>query len=115
MFPALPPRCVTAHLRKGQNSIVIRFASNIAEAAKLQAQQPFFVPYSHSNSPIPHGNMLRKPACHFGWDWNLAICPFGLYGRIELKRSEARRGSKMCRSFQTHNADGSVDLDVDVG
>jgi beta-galactosidase/beta-glucuronidase len=32
--------------------------------------------------------MLRKPQCHFGWDWNIAIAPLGLYGDIILKKLE---------------------------
>ena len=104
---------VSKHLRRGRNSLVIHFASNIAEAAKRQAEQPFYVPYALQNCPIPHGNMLRKPACHFGWDWNLAIAPFGLYGRIELKRASSVRIESI-QVNQTHNADGSVDLEVEV-
>ena len=28
--------------------------------------------------------MLRKPQCDFGWDWNIALAPLGLHGRIGL-------------------------------
>lgn len=77
---------VTKALKRGENKIEIRFLSNVKEAAKRQKQQPYYVPYSKSNCPIPDGNMLRKPACHYGWDWNLAIAPFGAYGRLNLKQ-----------------------------
>ena len=50
----------------------------------LQAAQPFPVPYHAGNCPIPNGNMLRKPQCDFGWDWNIALAPVGVYGRIGL-------------------------------
>lgn len=75
---------VSGHLRAGGNEIEIRFPSALAEAARRQAAQPFFVPYAAQNCPLPHGNMLRKPACDFGWDWNIALAPFGLWGRIAL-------------------------------
>jgi beta-mannosidase len=75
---------VTEALRQGRNSIEIHFLSNTAAANERQAAQPYPVPYISWNSPIPNGNMLRKPACHFGWDWNLAIAPFGAHGRLEL-------------------------------
>ncbi|MEL6426165.1 MAG: glycoside hydrolase family 2 protein, partial [Pseudomonadota bacterium] len=68
----------------GSNMIEIRFASNVAEAARKQEAQPFFVPYHAENCPIPNGNMLRKPQCDFGWDWNIALAPCGLYGAIEI-------------------------------
>jgi beta-mannosidase len=71
-------------LQQGKNRIEIRFFSNVKEAAKRQKAHPYYVPYSNTNSPIPDTNFLRKPSCHAGWDWNLAIMPFGVYGRIKL-------------------------------
>jgi beta-mannosidase len=104
---------VTHALREGRNEIVIHFRSNTAAANEAQARQPFYVPYAAQNCPIPNGNMLRKPACHYGWDWNLAIMPFGLYGTITLRRHEPVR-IETVQVHQTHNADGSVDVRVDV-
>ena len=75
---------VSKALRRGKNKIEIHFFSNVKEAAKRQKAHPYFVPYSNTNSPIPDTNFLRKPSCHAGWDWNLAIMPFGAYGRIRL-------------------------------
>ena len=54
---------------------MLRSATRAANA--LQAAQPFPVPYSANNCPIPNGNMLRKPQCDFGWDWNIALAPVG--------------------------------------
>lgn len=71
-------------LRQGENEITLRFLSPVREAAKRQDGMPFFIPYAAQNCPIPHGNMLRKPACDFGWDWNIALAPFGVYGGIGL-------------------------------
>ncbi len=71
-------------LRSGENTIAITFRSNLRAADALQASMPFPIPYSTANSPIPNGNMLRKVQCDFGWDWNLAVAPFGLYGCIRL-------------------------------
>ncbi|MBY4606649.1 glycoside hydrolase family 2 protein [Rhizobium sp. 9T] len=102
---------VSSMLRSGDNVIRIVFASNPAVGAKRQKQQPFYIPYSTGNSPIPDGNMLRKPQCHFGWDWNIAIAPLGLYGTIALKKLESARIEHVV-TRQTHNLDGSVDLTV---
>ena len=82
---------VSHALKSGCNRIDITFRSSLAAAAALQKSQPFFVPYSKDNCPIPNVNMLRKPQCHFGWDWNIAIAPLGLYGKIELKRRAVAR------------------------
>jgi beta-mannosidase len=75
---------VSKVLKRGKNRIEIRFFSNVKEVAKRQKAHPYFVPYATQNCPIPDTNFLRKPSCHAGWDWNLAIMPFGAYGRVRL-------------------------------
>ena len=82
---------LSAVLRVGTNDIEIRFANVVAEAARLQASQPYFVPFSANNTPIHNGNMVRKPSCDFGWDWNIALAPFGVYGDIGLEPLVAAR------------------------
>jgi beta-mannosidase len=78
-------------LRVGQNEIAITFRSPVREGAARQAAQPFYVPYHKGNCPIPNGNMLRKPQCDFGWDWNIALAPFGVYGGIRLEQHQIGR------------------------
>ncbi|MEL6680274.1 MAG: glycoside hydrolase family 2 protein, partial [Pseudomonadota bacterium] len=75
----------------GENAIEIRFLSSVAEGAKRHAAQPFPVPHHARNSPIPHGNMLRKPQCDFGWDWNIALASVGAYGRMMIAPNAAPR------------------------
>ena len=82
---------LSAVLRTGSNDIAIRFLSPQREAAARQAAQPYFVPFSANNTPIPNGNMLRKPSCDFGWDWNIALAPSGLYGDLRLEPKVAAR------------------------
>ena len=104
---------VTTALKAGENVVEVTFQSNTKAANEKQAAQPFFIPYSVDNNPIPNGNMLRKPQCHFGWDWNLAIVPFGLCGRIDLKHvTDVQIYDLKIR--QTHNEDESVEVHVDV-
>ena len=76
---------LTEALRIGDNDIAITFRSAPVEAARRQAAQRYVVPFSANNTPIPNGNMLRKPSCDFGWDWNIALAPFGLYGDLYLE------------------------------
>ena len=54
---------VTSAIVPGENTIRIHFHSSVKAGAERQAAQPFYVPYHPGNSPIPHGNMLRKPQC----------------------------------------------------
>lgn len=104
---------VTAALKAGENRLRIVIRSSIAAGAARQAEQPFFVPWHAGNSPIANGNMLRKPQCHFGWDWNIAIAPLGLYGTVALSRLEIARIEHVT-TRQFHHADGAVDLYVTV-
>jgi beta-mannosidase len=104
---------VATELKPGENVVEVTFHSNTKAANEKQAAQPFFIPYSVSNNPIPNGNMLRKPQCHFGWDWNLAIVPFGLCGRFELRHNDGTI-IEWVSVEQTHHIDGSVDVSVAV-
>jgi len=100
----------TAAIRAGANEIEIRFASNSRVAAERAATQPWPVPFSKDNNPIPHGNMLRKVHCDFGWDWGIALAPFGLYGDIRLvPRDDA--GLRDVLVVQ-HHQPGQVRLDI---
>ncbi|MES2969351.1 MAG: glycoside hydrolase family 2 protein [Pseudomonadota bacterium] len=101
----------TGLVRKGRNEIAITFRSPVQQGAALQAAQPFYVPYAVQNCPIPNGNMLRKPACDFGWDWNIALAPFGLTGAIRLEPQGPRIQDIVIA--QTH-ADGVAHVTVQV-
>lgn len=83
---------VSAALRNGDNQIEILFCSPVREAAARQAAMPFYIPYQAVNGPIPYANMLRKPQCDFGWDWNIALGGFGLWGAIRIEPAGPRIG-----------------------
>ncbi|HCZ00484.1 MAG: beta-mannosidase [Rhodobacterales bacterium RIFCSPHIGHO2_02_FULL_62_130] len=102
---------VSQALKPGQNDISIRFASVLREGAALQAAQPFHVPYAAQNCPIPNGNMIRKPACDFGWDWNIALAPFGIWGGIRLEPVAPRIRDVIVS--QSHH-DGLAEVAVEV-
>ncbi|WP_442580046.1 beta-mannosidase [Mesorhizobium sp. ASY16-5R] len=104
---------VTAILRPGRNTLSILICSATTAANELAARQAFPIPYAAQNCPIPNGNMLRKPACHFGWDWNLAIVPLGVYGRVGLRPMQRARVEHV-QVAQDHLADGAVVVDVSV-
>ena len=76
---------VSEALHVGDNRVRIVFRSSVKAAADAQALQPWPVPWHAGNCPIPNGNMLRKVQCDFGWDWNIALAPCGLYGLCELR------------------------------
>jgi beta-mannosidase len=98
-------------IRQGDNAISITFRSPVAEGAARQARLPFFVPWHEGNCPIPNGNTLRKPQCDFGWDWNIALAPFGIWGGIRLEPQADRIADVIVT--QTHEA-RTVTVTVEV-
>jgi len=69
----------------GRNEIEIRLLSPARAAQDRAARLAYPVPYHADNCPIPHGNLLRKPQCDFGWDWNIALAPMGVLGEVRLR------------------------------
>lgn len=101
-------------LREGDNEIEIVFRSNVAAAAEAATRQPYEQPYSAQMQATPHINLLRKVQCHAGWDWNIAMMPFGLYGDIRLERVDLPVITYV-QHRQRHDATtGAVDVDVEV-
>ena len=95
---------LTDAVKVGRNSISVTFHSVVDAGAKKQAAHPFQLPNS-KNCPIPNGNMLRKPACDFGWDWNIALAPFGIYGKMQIEASDAPRLDRLIVN-QDHSGEG---------
>ncbi len=103
---------LSAVAREGANEIAVTFRSAPREAARRAAAQPFPVPWIAANNPIPHGNMLRKVACDWGWDWNIALCPFGITGGARIEPAGGPRIARLAVA-QSH-AGGRVALTVAV-
>ncbi len=72
-------------LKLGTNDITLTFGNIVVEAKRRQDAYRYFVPFSANNTPIHNGNMVRKPSCDFGWDWNIALATFGVYGDLYLE------------------------------
>lgn len=98
-------------LRPGLNRIEIIFHSPVAEARALAAAQLFPIPHHAGNCPIPHGNMLRKPQCDFGWDWNIALPTFGVWGAIRLEPGKTCLGDVF---ISQRHCDGLAEVTVRV-
>jgi beta-mannosidase len=94
----------------GTNKIEITIRSSVVEAARRQAAQPFYVPWHRGNCPIPNGNMLRKPQCDFGWDWNIALAPLGVYGAIRLEPKRCARLADV--QVRQHHENSRVTLEL---
>ncbi|SHJ06469.1 beta-mannosidase [Wenxinia saemankumensis] len=99
-------------LEAGEHEIAIRFRSPVEAGREVAEGLPFPVPQT-KNCPIPFGNLIRKPHCDYGWDWNIALATFGVYGRVALEPAGTPRIDTI-RVWQQHR-DGAVAVTVAVG
>lgn len=95
--------------RKGENEVEIIFRSPVRAGRERHAALPFPVPWHADNNPIPYGNALRKVQCDFGWDWNIALAPFGIAGDIRLEPTRATRINAI-QTRQSFDEDGTANL-----
>jgi beta-mannosidase len=105
---------VSSALKVGQNEIEIRFKAVTKYANAKQDAQPYFVPDMKKMCPIHNGNMVRKPQCDFGWDWNIALAPFGLFGDIYLEPSNAVRLENFQVKQNHENGAATVEISVAI-
>ncbi|NLJ23794.1 MAG: glycoside hydrolase family 2 protein [Firmicutes bacterium] len=71
-------------LRLGDNHLKIVFHSAEKTALKRSQNLPYEIPHSQYPIQSPHINLIRKVACHGGWDWGCCLMACGIYGDIYL-------------------------------
>ncbi len=92
-------------IKGGDNSLRILFKSPLQYIRQKQAERPF-----PKTMIGPDGVMfIRKPPCHFGWDWGPQLPPSGVSGSIRLEAYSARLED--IRILQLHK-DGRVMLKI---
>ncbi|MDR1271568.1 MAG: hypothetical protein LBK04_01010 [Clostridiales Family XIII bacterium] len=94
-------------VRAGSNEIDIVFRSPLPYIHRMKKEHPVFS-MSFGETPA----YVRKPHCHFGWDWGPVLPPAGIHGSIEiLGQSEAAyRQVKVSQ----HHSGGRVSLQIDT-
>ena len=104
---------IKPYLRKGVNELKGVFASAELTANEIQAQRGR--KYPMSNVPWAKNQALvRKPACHAGWDWGLAQMVTGFCGPVKILAYDDFKVDYIVSS-QTFNADFThCDLTVSV-
>lgn len=93
-------------LKAGENELRIEFDSPVEYVKRRQARVscPF---NGNGQTGIPH---IRKPQCHFGWDWGPVLPPSGISGDIGL---EFVTGAELGEiEIKQEHHDGAVDLHV---
>lgn len=64
----------------GENSVTIEFSAPVPYAEKLQKEKPL----PKNNNGTNGIAYIRKPHCHFGWDWGPHIPLSGITGDISV-------------------------------
>lgn len=71
---------VSERLTAGANELSITFRSAYAYGAEMEAHYG----YRPNNYPGP-GNLMRKMACNFGWDWGPTLVTSGIWKPVQLE------------------------------
>ncbi len=100
---------VKAFLHLGENEISIKFYSPVNYVTDKYNECPT-PPNPNGRNGVAH---IRKPQCHFGWDWGPVLPVSGISGDIYL---EGIIGAEIrdLTVKQRHNADGCVKLTLNA-
>ncbi|MBO4888645.1 MAG: glycoside hydrolase family 2 protein [Firmicutes bacterium] len=92
-------------VHEGENEIELSFRDPYAYASEQQAKD------AHLTKPSQDKSFIRKPPCHFGWDWGPKLAPTGVARSIEVEAYDARIMES--RITQKHE-NGKVTLSFEV-
>lgn len=94
-------------LKEGENEIKIHFDSPVEYIIKRQKEKPL----PKNNNGTDGAPYIRKPACHFGWDWGINLPVSGILGKTQILAydDEARDFTV----FQKHE-NGAVTLEIET-
>ncbi|MGN1202964.1 MAG: glycosyl hydrolase 2 galactose-binding domain-containing protein, partial [Eubacterium sp.] len=73
-------------LTAGKNSIIFHFSSAVKYIKKRQTEKPL----PKNNNGVDGIPYIRKPACHFGWDWGPCVPYCAVTDFIEIKCFDRR-------------------------
>lgn len=92
------------NLKAGENEILIEFMSCVNYVKKISSSRPV-PPNSNGQNGIV---FVRKPQCHFGWDWGPVLVPSGITRDIYLEFINTAKLENI--SLTQKHYDGKVDV-----
>jgi len=108
-------RCENAHriyhipikqqLIKGENELTLYFSSPLPYIRARNKENPLFAIGMAENAAH-----IRKPQCHFGWDWGPNLAPVGIHGGIAIEGYSKARMTNL--AIEQKHKDGQVELVV---
>jgi beta-mannosidase len=106
-------RCSNAHrsyrfvingqLKAGENEISIIFHSPVVYIRAKNAENPL-----DTFGMADFAAHIRKPQCHFGWDWGPNLPLVGIHGSIAIEGCSKERVTNL--KIEQQHADGQVEL-----
>ncbi|MBI9104219.1 MAG: glycoside hydrolase family 2 protein [Spirochaetales bacterium] len=101
-------------LLEGENTLEVRVASPEEGAKRLAKVQPYPVPYGEFPVQSPNRNLVRKTACHAGWDWGPCLMISGLYGKIALISSDLEIIEAVHTNLIQNGDDWTIEVSLDL-
>ncbi|MBR5438538.1 MAG: glycoside hydrolase family 2 protein, partial [Clostridia bacterium] len=98
---------VKEYLKEGENELTLLFLSPVKYVEKI-ASETTVPPNANGMNGVA---FVRKPQCHYGWDWGPVLVPSGISGDIGLEFVKKAR-VKHLGVTQAH-ADGKVTVSFD--
>ena len=97
---------IKKHLKAGENTFRLVFHSPVNYVKNIAKSRPV-PPNANGQNGVC---FVRKPQCHFGWDWGPVLPPSGISGNIYLESADTAQVQEII-AVQKHY-DGKVDIDV---
>lgn len=98
---------VSRLLKVGANDLSVTFRSAYAYGAEMEKHYG----YRPNNYPGP-GNLLRKMACNFGWDWGPTLVTAGVWKPVRLESWDRARLAETRVSATLAGGDGLIKVDA---
>ncbi len=98
---------VSGRLKAGSNELSVTFHSAYAYGAEMEKQYG----YRPNNYPGP-GNLMRKMACNFGWDWGPTLVTAGIWKPVRLESWDRARLAETRVSATLAGGDGVVTINA---
>jgi len=100
---------VSGRLNAGANELSVTFHSAYAYGAEMDKQYG----YRPNNYPGP-GNLMRKMACNFGWDWGPTLVTAGIWKPVRLESWDRARLAETRVSATLAGGDGVVTINARI-
>jgi len=97
------------YIKVGTNTLRVVFYSPVHYVSKLHKEEPTPM-NSNGQNGIVH---IRKPQCHFGWDWGPVLPPSGISGDVCIDFVNKGRIEYLSVT-QSHNDDVVIRVNADI-